>query len=73
MKVLDNIIAGFGKEDVKALADNVVTILNTVKSMTQPDMLEAMNNGVKVYRSMDTKNIPEYPCGRLSGKCSHPK
>jgi uncharacterized protein YjgD (DUF1641 family) len=60
MKVLDNIVVGFSKEDVKALADNVVTILNTVKSMTQPDMLEALNNGVKVYKSMDTKNIPEY-------------
>ena len=60
MKVLDNIVVGFSKEDVKALADNVVTILNTVKSMTQPDMLEAMNNGVRVYKSMDTKNIPEY-------------
>jgi len=59
-RVLDNIVTGFKKEDVKALADNIVTILNTVKSMTQPDMLEAMNNGVKVYKSIDTKNIPEY-------------
>ncbi len=59
-RVLDNIVTGFKKEDVKALADNIVTILNTVKSMTQPDMLEALNNGVKVYKSIDTKNIPEY-------------
>jgi uncharacterized protein YjgD (DUF1641 family) len=60
MKVLDNIVTGFSKEDVKALADNIVTILSTVKSITQPDMLEALNNGVKVYKSIDTKNIPEY-------------
>jgi uncharacterized protein YjgD (DUF1641 family) len=59
-RILDNIVTGFKKEDVKALADNIVTILNTVKSMTQPDMLEALNNGVKVYKSIDTKNIPEY-------------
>ena len=59
-RVLDNIVTGFKKEDVKALADNIVTILNTVKSMTQPDMLDALNNGVKVYKSIDTKNIPEY-------------
>ena len=59
-RVLDNIVTGFKKEDVQALADNIVTILNTVKSMTQPDMLEALNNGVKVYKSIDTKNIPEY-------------
>jgi len=60
MKVLDNIVTGFSREDVKALADNIVTILSTVKSITQPDMLEALNNGVKVYKSIDTKNIPEY-------------
>jgi uncharacterized protein YjgD (DUF1641 family) len=60
IKVLDNIVTGFTKEDVKAFAENIVTILNTVKSMTQPDMLEALNNGVKVYKSIDTKNIPEY-------------
>lgn len=59
-RVLDNIVTGFKKEDVQALADNIVTILNTVKSMTQPDMLEALNNGVKVYKSIDTRNIPEY-------------
>jgi uncharacterized protein YjgD (DUF1641 family) len=28
--------------------------------MTQPDMLHALDNGVKVYKSLDTKNIPEY-------------
>ncbi|MBM3434683.1 MAG: DUF1641 domain-containing protein [Bacteroidetes bacterium] len=60
IKVMDNIVTGFNKEDVKALAGNVVTILNTVKNMTQPDMLEAFNNGVKIYKSIDTKNIPEY-------------
>ncbi len=60
ISVLDNVVAGFSREDVKALADNIVTILSTVKSMTQPDMLEALNNGVKVYKSIDTKDIPEY-------------
>jgi uncharacterized protein YjgD (DUF1641 family) len=60
IKVIDNIVTGFTTEDVKALADNIVTILNTVKNMTQPDVLEAMNNAVKVYKSIDTENIQEY-------------
>ena len=54
IKVIDNIVTGFTTEDVKALADNIVTILNTVKNMTQPDVLEAINNAVKVYKSIDT-------------------
>jgi uncharacterized protein YfkK (UPF0435 family) len=38
-KVMENIVSHFSVEDVQALADNVVVILETVKGMTQPDML----------------------------------
>ena len=60
VKIMDNVVDHFSPEDVTALADNVVTILETVKGMTQPDMLEAMNNGLLVYKSMETKDIKEY-------------
>lgn len=52
-KVVDNIVTSFSKEDVKALGDNIVTILNTVKSMTQPDILHAVNNALTVYKKLD--------------------
>lgn len=60
VKIMDNIVEHFSPEDVTALADNVVSMLETVKGMTQPDMLEAMNNGLLVYKSMETKDIKEY-------------
>ncbi len=59
-KVLENIVSHFTPQDVKELADNVVTILETVKGMTQPDMLSAMDNAVNVFKNLDTKDIPEY-------------
>ncbi len=59
-KVLDNIVTHFTVQDVKDLADNSVTILETLKDMTQPDMLSAMNNAVQVFKNLDTKDIPEY-------------
>jgi uncharacterized protein YjgD (DUF1641 family) len=37
--VLDRVVTGFTEEDVEALGDNVVTILHTVKEITQPEML----------------------------------
>ena len=58
--IADNVVTHFSTEDLRLLADNVVTILETVKSLTQPDMLRALNNGVNVYKNLDTKNIPEY-------------
>lgn len=60
MNIMDNIITHFSAEDVQALADNVVTILETVKSLTQPDMLKAINSGLVVYKSIDVENVPEY-------------
>ncbi len=51
--VLDNIVTSFTVDDVKALGDNIVTILNTVKNLTQPDMLHAINNAVNVYKKLD--------------------
>lgn len=51
--ILDNIVTSFTVDDVKALSDNIVTILNIVKNLTQPDMLTAINNAVNVYKKLD--------------------
>jgi len=59
-KIADNIITHFSAEDVEMLADNVVNILETVKNLTQPDVMSAMNNALTVFKSMDVENIPEY-------------
>lgn len=56
--VADNIVTSFTIDEVKALSDNVVTILNTIKNLTQPDMLNAINNAVLVYKKLDI-NIEE--------------
>ncbi len=53
VKIVDNVVTSFSKEDVKNLGDNVVTMLNTVKSLTQPDMLQAINNALNVYKQLD--------------------
>ena len=37
--VVDRIVTGFSEEDVEALGDNVVLILQTVKEMTQPEIM----------------------------------
>jgi uncharacterized protein YjgD (DUF1641 family) len=52
-KVADNVVTSFTVEDVKKLGENIVTILNTVKSITQPDMLHAVNNALNMYKKMD--------------------
>jgi uncharacterized protein YjgD (DUF1641 family) len=39
MKIADNVVTSFTEEDVEKLGDNVVLMLNTVKDMTQPEIL----------------------------------
>jgi uncharacterized protein YjgD (DUF1641 family) len=59
-RAMDNIVTHYSGEDVKLLADNVVTIMDTLKNITQPEMLQAMNNAVNVFQKLEVDDIPEY-------------
>jgi len=71
--IFDRIVTHFSPEDVKLLADNVVTILETIKNLTQPDMLGAMNNAVNVYKKLDMDNIEEYSLWRAFKEIRSPE
>ncbi len=47
-RILDKIVAEFGEEDVNALGDNIVLILNTIKEMTQPEIMGFVHNTLLV-------------------------
>ncbi len=53
--VLDNIVDAFGPEDVRQLGNNVVTILTTVKQMTQPEIMGMMQNLAGSMRSAEAQ------------------
>jgi uncharacterized protein YjgD (DUF1641 family) len=72
-KIFDNIIAHYEPEDVRELSENVVTILETVRSATQPDMMNAINNGFKIYGSIETENIPEYSIFKVLREMNKPE
>jgi uncharacterized protein YjgD (DUF1641 family) len=48
MRVMDNVITSFTEEDVNRLGDNIVLILNTVKDMTQPEIMHFVRNTLEV-------------------------
>lgn len=58
--ILDNVVNHFSTEDVRLLADNVVTILETVKSLTQPEMMQAITNAVQVFNAMEQEEVPSF-------------
>jgi len=73
LRVGHQVMTHFSPEDVRLLADNIVTILETIKSLTQPEMLTALNNGVNVYRNLGTKNIEEYSLWKAFRELNSPE
>jgi uncharacterized protein YjgD (DUF1641 family) len=45
-RIIERIVEEFSEEDVNALGDNIVTILNTVKNLTQPEIMALTNNAI---------------------------
>ena len=41
---MERIVSEFSEEDVNALGDNIVLILNTIKEMTQPEIMNFVRN-----------------------------
>jgi uncharacterized protein YjgD (DUF1641 family) len=58
-QISNNVVTHFSPEDVKLLADNIVPILETLKSITQPEMMSAIKNAITVFETMDIQNAPE--------------
>lgn len=59
-KIIENIVTHFTTDDIRSLADNIVTIMETVKNLTQPEMLKAINSALVVYQSIDIENVEDY-------------
>ena len=55
--VLDRIMTEFDRDDVHALGDNIVTILKTVRSMTQPEIMHMVNRAVTQLDEPINENV----------------
>lgn len=71
--VIDNVVGHYDVSDVRMLADNVVAILDTVKNLTQPDVLKSIDTAVKVFSNMETENVPEYSIFRVMREINKPE
>jgi len=71
--IIDNIVTHYDVNDVRMLADNVVTILDTVKNLTQPDVLKSIDTAVKVFANMETENVPEYSIFKVMREINKPE
>jgi uncharacterized protein YjgD (DUF1641 family) len=45
-RIFERIMTEFTEDDVRALGDNIVTILTTIRNMTQPEIMTLANNAL---------------------------
>lgn len=48
--ILDRVVEEYSEEDVRQLGDNIVLILNTIKEMTQPEIMTMLQNTAVAIR-----------------------
>jgi uncharacterized protein YjgD (DUF1641 family) len=59
--VVDRVVTGFSEEDVEALGDNVVLILETVKEMTQPEIMAVLYRMIEAVQRQQEQLQEEPP------------
>ena len=71
--IMDNVVTGFSPQDLRELADSVVSILSIVKEMTQPEVLGTMENAIKAFNAMETESVPSYSIWRVLREMNSPE
>jgi uncharacterized protein YjgD (DUF1641 family) len=56
--VMDKVVTSFTEEDIEQLGDNVVFILQTIKEMTQPEIMSMVRDSVEVLREEAPEENP---------------
>ncbi len=55
--IADRVVTSFDEDDVRALGDNVVTILNAVKELTQPEVMALLNRTALTIQEVEEAHI----------------
>jgi len=57
LRILDEIVTSFGEEDIKQLGDNIVLILQTIKQMTQPEVMNFLRRTIVTVEEQSGKPV----------------
>ena len=63
--IADRVVTSFTEEDVQALGDNIVLILNTVKDMTQPEVMGMLQRTLHTVQEQEEPIEPPSMFGLL--------
>ena len=70
LDVIDRVVTSYDQDDIQALADNVVLMLDTIKEMTQPEVLGMLSRTV---HAIDDPAVEAPSLFRLAGQLRDPE
>ncbi len=62
--VLDRVVSTYDEDDIRALGDNIVIILDTVKQMTQPEVMTMLSRTVDSMEEADVETTSLFKLAR---------
>lgn len=62
--VLDRIVTTYGEDDIRALGDNIVLILDTIRQMTQPEIMGMLSRTVHSMEEDDVDSTSFFQLAR---------
>lgn len=62
--IADRIVTNYSEDDVRALGDNVITIINAVKELTQPEVMALLNRTALTIQEVE--ETPMEPPGMMT-------
>lgn len=71
--VVEKVVQAFDGDDLDALGDNVVTILDVVRQMTQPDVMAMVGRTTSDLRQAVTEDTPPPSLPHLLGELREPE
>jgi uncharacterized protein YjgD (DUF1641 family) len=62
--VLDRVVTTYDEDDIRALGDNIVVILDTVRQMTQPEVMAMLSRTVDSMEEADVESASLFKLAR---------
>ncbi|MDD4108009.1 MAG: DUF1641 domain-containing protein [Prolixibacteraceae bacterium] len=72
-RITDKVIANTSPGDLRYISENIPGILDILKEVTDPKVVNGLKNTLKAYNSIDMTDIPEYSILRAIREMNKPE
>ena len=71
--IIDKIVTNFTVEDIRVLNENTGFIIDTIKNLTQPALLNSVNNAIAAFSNIDINKMEEKSLFQLLREMNTPE